>query len=114
MKQIRVAGVITVLIALLFSAANVFADATGHRLVDVLEPVGADDHARRHRGVHEARIGLAPLVLASDGGDAVAERSAIGRTEMKLRDQHGLVGAGEFARLCGHRRLRGASVPAAG
>ena len=63
--------------------------AAGQRLVEVLEPVGADKIGVVRDGPEIARIGGAALAFATDADEAFPEQPAIDRAEMEFADQRG-------------------------
>ncbi|MNE35377.1 hypothetical protein D3C80_1291320 [compost metagenome] len=67
--------------------------ATGHRLVEVLEPMHTDNRRLAHRLLEEVRIGRATILFFRQLRDTTPERTTISRTEIELGDQHRFVEA---------------------
>ncbi|MNQ54139.1 hypothetical protein D3C85_682010 [compost metagenome] len=64
---------------------------TGHRLVQVLEPVHADNRWLAHRLLDEVGVGRTTILFPGHLSDTRPERSAIARAEVEFGDQHRLV-----------------------
>src|SRR5690606_19218334 len=58
--------------------------APARRLVEVLEPVGADDQRLLQRLFEEMRVGRSALLLPRDFGETAPERAAVAVTQVAL------------------------------
>src|SRR5216683_256008 len=80
--------------------------APGQRLVEILEPVGADKVGVVGNGAQITGIGGAALAFSADPDEPLPEQSPIDRSEMKLADQGGfaeLVKTRPFVGVVGNR-----------
>ena len=64
--------------------------AAGQRLVDILEPVGADEVGIVGDCVQIAGIGGAAFAFSANPDESLPKETAVGRTEVKFTDQRGL------------------------